>query len=97
MPPPVEILQVQYIVAFTVQMLGKLTGYIGDAIGFFGGDLVIAGQDAGTMQNLTTGIFGTNSGLILWMNDKVFYMTENMPWTDLAFGLGCLLDSIFFF
>jgi len=94
---PVELLQVQYLVAFIVKMLGQLTGYIADALGFFAVDLVAAGADAGTMQNLTTGIFGTNSGLILWMNDKVFYMVEFMPWTDLSFGLGCLLDSILFF
>ena len=92
--PAIESLQVQYLVAFVVQMLGTLTGYIGDAITLFGGDLVAAGSDAGTMQNLTTGIFGTNSGLIYWINDKVFYLIENLPWAELGTGLGALIDGI---
>ncbi len=92
--PVVESLQVSYFVAFIVQMLGTLTEYIGDAIVLFGGDLVAEGQDVGAMANLTTGIFGTNSGLIYWINDKVFYLIENLPWSDLGTGLGALIDGI---
>jgi len=90
----VESLQVQFLVAFVVKMLGQLGGYIADALGFFATDLVAAGGDAGTMANLTTGIFGTDSGLIYWINDKVFYLITNLPWAELGTGLGALIDGI---
>ncbi len=89
-----ESLQVQFLVAFIVQMLGQLGGYIADALGFFAGDLVLAGADESVMANLTTGIFGTESGLIYWINDKVFYLITNLPWAELGTGLGALIDGI---
>ncbi len=92
--PVVESLQVQYLVAFIVQLLGQLLGHLSVAVASFGTDLVNAGGDAGTMANLTTGIFGTNSGLIYWINDKVFYLIQNLPWADLGTGLGALIDGI---
>ena len=92
--PALESLQVQYLVMLIAKELGRLTGYIADAIGFFGADLVAAGGDAGTMENLTTGIFGTNSGLIYWINDDIFYIIENLPWSELGLGLGALFDGI---
>ena len=92
--PAIESLQVQYLVAFVVQMLGQLTGYIADAFGYFGADWVAAGADAGTMQNLTTGIFGRDSGIIYWINDKEFYVVSHLPWTELGTGIGALIDGI---
>ena len=44
--------------------------------------------DANTMAALTTGIFGTDSGLVYRIHEKVFYVAENMPWCDLGGGLG---------
>ncbi|MEE8374629.1 MAG: hypothetical protein V3R87_13050 [Dehalococcoidia bacterium] len=95
--PAVESLQVQYLVAFAIVKLGELMGYIAVAIDSFGIDLVNAGGDGGTMANLTTGIFGTNSGLIYWINDKVAYMAEFMPYTELSLGLGIVLQWFFNF
>ncbi len=92
--PALESLQVQYLVMFLVSMLGALTGYIAAAIGSFGVDLAAAGQDAGAMANLTTGIFGTNSGLIYWINDNAIYIIDSLPWIELGLGLGLLFDGI---
>jgi hypothetical protein len=46
------------------------------------------------MAALTTGIFGTNGGLIYWINEKVFYVVENMPWCDLGGGLGVVVKGL---
>ena len=93
--PALESLQVQYVVAFVVGLLGRLIELISGAMATFGNDLITQSADPLTMQALTTGIFGTNSGLIYWMNDKTFYMAEIMPYSELSFGLSCLLRGIF--
>ncbi len=87
-------MDVQYLVAFIVQMVGKLIELISGALVEFGLFVTQAGGDAGTMENLTTGIFGTNSGLIYWINDKVFYLINTLPWANLGTGLGALIDGI---
>ena len=40
------------------------------------------------MAKLTTGIFGSASGLIALVIDKVFWVISNLPWSDLGQGLG---------
>jgi hypothetical protein len=89
-----ECLPVQYLVAFVVGLIGDLITLIAPAVGEFGSHLLCASEDVDTMLALTTGIFGTNSGLIYWINNKVFYLIENMPWCELGAGLGGLLEGL---
>ena len=91
--PALECLQVQYLVQYIVGLVGTLVEYIGDAIFLFGGDIVESAGNAMQMNALTTGIFGTDSGLIYWINDKVFYIITYLPWCDLGTGLGQLMQG----
>ena len=93
--PAIESLQVQYLVAFVVGQLGRLIELISGAMATYGNDLISAGSDPLRMQALTTGIFGTNSGIIYWINDKEFYVVSKMPWTELGNGIGFLINGIF--
>ncbi len=93
--PALESLQVQYLVAFIGGLLGRLIELISGAMATFGNDLITDSVDPLTMQELTTGIFGTNSGLIYWINDNMIYLIANLPWIPLGTGLGALFDGIF--
>jgi hypothetical protein len=75
-------------------MLGDLIGLLSGAMIEFGNHLICASEDVDTMLALTTGIFGTNSGLIYWINNKVIYLVENLPWCDLGGALGGLLNGL---
>ncbi len=86
--PTVENLQVQYLVSFMVGLLGELIQELSVAFQNFGVTVANSAADTNAMAALTTGIFGTDSGLIYWINDKMFYLIENMPWCDLGSGLG---------
>ncbi len=92
--PTIEILQVQYLVSFITGLVGELIQELATAFGNFGVTVSDAAADGNTMAALTTGIFGTNSGLIYWINEKVFYVIENMPWCDLGGGLGQILQGL---
>lgn len=46
------------------------------------------------MAKLTTGIFGSASGLITLVIDKVFWVISNLPWDELGQGLGQFVRSI---
>jgi hypothetical protein len=89
-----ECLQIQYLVAFILRLMGEHEILMSQAWVTFGRHLICASEDADTMLALTTGIFGTNSGLIYWINNKVFYLIENMPWCELGAGLGGLIAGI---
>ena len=92
--PAMESLQVQYLVAFIVGLLGRLIELISGAMAVFGNDLITESKNTDTMAALTTGIFGTNSGLIYWINEKVFYLINHLPWETLGNGLGLLIEGI---
>ncbi len=92
--PTVESLQVSHLVAFIVRLSGELLDALATAVADFAVIVTAAGSNGDAMANLTTGIFGTNSGLIYWINQKVFYLITNLPWGDLGTGLGELLRGI---
>jgi hypothetical protein len=92
--PTLENLQVQYLVAFMVGLLGELIQELSVAFQNFGVTVADLAADSNVMAELTTGLFGTNSGLIYWLNDKMFYVIENMPWCDLGNGLGGLAAGL---
>ena len=94
MYPTIELLQVQYLVSFMVGLVGELIQELSAAFASFGATVTTYAGDANTMAALTTGIFGTDSGLIYWINEKVFYVIENMPWCDLGGGLGNLVEGL---
>ena len=76
--PAIELLQVQYLVSFIVGLVGELVQEMSAAFASFGGTVSAAAADVNTMAALTTGIFGTDSGLIYWINEKVFYVIEGL-------------------
>ncbi len=92
--PALETLQVQYLVKFITNLLGDLVSLISGALVNFGAALSGYAADDVMMQELTTGIFGRNGGLIYWINEKVFYLIEELPWADLGDGLGDLIYGI---
>ncbi len=92
--PAIEILQVQYLVSFIVGLVGELIQELAGAFADFGATVSTYANDAGTMAALTTGIFGNDGGLIYWINEKVFYVIENMPWCDLGAGLGAIVYGL---
>ena len=92
--PTIEMLQVQYLVSFMVGLLGELIQELSVAFQNFGVTVADAAADGNAMAALTTGIFGTDSGLIYWINEKVFYVIENMPWCDLGSGLGHVVEGL---
>jgi hypothetical protein len=72
-------------------LIGDLTTLLSGAITSFGGHLTVQAGNMQTMAALTTGIFGTNNGLIYWINDKVFYLLENLPYAAIGDGLRAIL------
>ena len=87
-------MQVTYLVQFIVGLVGELIQEIAAAIGNFGVTVTDAAGNLDVMVLLTNGIFGQNSGLIYWINNKVFYLISNMPWCDLGQGLGQLMEGL---
>ena len=90
----IEILQVQYMVSFVVGLIGELIQEVAQAFESFGVTVSDAAADGNAMGALTTGIFGTNTGLIYWINEKVFYVIENLPWCDLGQGLAIIEEGL---
>ena len=90
----IEYLQVQFLVSFIVGLVGELIQELALAFENFGVTVSTYAADYNTMAALTTGIFGTDSGLIYWINEKVFYVIENMPWCDLGGGLGQIVNGL---
>ena len=87
-------MEVGHLVAFIVGMVGELLGEVFAGLENFADTLVTSAGNVELMDNLTIGIFGTTDGLIYWINQKVFYLIENMPWCDLGQGLGQLIEGI---
>jgi len=80
--------QVQYFVTFIVAFIGQMATEVGAAIG----DVFTSGAlDNNAMMQLTTGIFGPQNGLIYWINEKVIWLLENLPYAALGDGLRDLL------
>ena len=91
MYPTMVNFQVQYLVAFIVGLVGHLTDLLSGAVQTFGVDMVTQSGNVQTMAALTTGIFGTNNGLIYWINDKVFYLLEHLPYQAIGDGIRAIL------
>jgi len=93
--PTIDILQVQHLVSYVIGLIGTLVDDIGIAFNDFGATTVSsAAADSNAMPMLTTGIFGTHSGLIYWLNNKLFYLIENFPWCDFGQALSVLLRGL---
>ena len=91
--PEIEQLQVQYLVKFMVALWGDLVRELGGAITNLGADISAESQNAQSMAELTTGIFGTNSGLLYWLNDYIIDIVVRLPYCDLGIGLHSLLGG----
>ncbi|MEE8373961.1 MAG: hypothetical protein V3R87_09590 [Dehalococcoidia bacterium] len=46
------------------------------------------------MAELTTGIFGTESGLLYWLNDYMIDLMTRLPYSDLGIGLHSLQGGL---
>jgi hypothetical protein len=92
--PAVETLGVQYLVSFVVGLIVELIVELSEAFNDFGLTVSSYAGNATVMATLTTGIFGNDGGLIYWINEKVFYVIENMPWCALGQGLGAIIEGL---
>ncbi len=92
--PQIEVLQVQYLVKYVVELVGVLVANLGGVMGRVGAGIAAQSEDPETMAELTTGIFGTNSGLIYWLNDWMFDVISRLPYSDLGVGLHSLLGGL---
>lgn len=86
MIPEIEVLQVQFLVKFAVALWGDLLRELGSAVSNLGADIVAESQNAQAMAELTTGIFGTDSGLLYWLNDLMFDIVTRLPYCDIGIG-----------
>ena len=77
-------MQVQGLVAFIVQDIGRLIELLSGAMVTFGGETVLAGSNYSKMEQLTNGIFGTTDGLIYWMKNDLFYLVNNLGTVEMA-------------
>jgi len=77
-------MQVQGLVAFIVQDIGRLIELLSGAMVTFGGETVTAGGNYSKMEQLTNGIFGTTDGLIYWMKNDLFYLVNNLGTVEMA-------------
>ena len=77
-------MQVQGLVAFIVQDIGRLIELLSGAMVTFGGETVLAGNSYSKMEQLTNGIFGTTDGLIYWMKNDLFYLVNNLGTVEMA-------------
>lgn len=87
MIPEIEVLQVQFLVKFAVALWGDLLRELGSAVSNLGADVVAESQNAQAMAELTTGIFGTDSGLLYWLNDLMFDIVTRLPYGDIGIGV----------
>lgn len=87
MIPEIEVLQVQFLVKFAVALWGDLLRELGSAVSNLGADIVAESQNAQAMAELTTGIFGTDSGLLYWLNDLMFDIVTRLPYSDIGIGV----------
>ncbi len=94
MIPEIEQLQVQFLVKFVVVLWGDLLRELGSAMTNLGADISVESQNAQAMAELTTGIFGTDSGLLYWLNDYIIDIVTRLPYCDLGIGLHGLLDGL---
>jgi len=94
MLPTIDVLQIQHLISFVTALLGDLVQDLGSAIGDFGTTVSAQAANPNVMAMLTTGIFGTDSGLIYWINEKVFWVIEHLPWCELGHGVGTLLRGL---
>lgn len=92
--PTIEVMQVQYLVAFCVGLCGEFIQALGKAFADFGVTVCTYSGDGNAMAALTTGIFGTESGLIYWINGKLFWCIEHFPWSDMGQGLGQFMNGL---
>jgi hypothetical protein len=95
MIPTLSNFQVQYLVQFITGLVGKLIELLSGAVGDFGVEVTTQAQNTTTMAALTSGIFGPENGLIYWINDKVFYVLENLPYTALGLGIKEIVTALF--
>lgn len=69
--PEIEVMQVEFVVKYVVELFGVIVDKLGGLISDVGADIVNASYDSSSMTELTTGIFGTDGGLLYWMNGYV--------------------------
>ena len=77
-------MQVQGLVAFIVQDIGRLIELLSGGMVTFGQETVLAGGNYSKMEQLTNGIFGTTDGLIYWMKNDLFYLVNNLGTVEMA-------------
>ena len=92
--PEIEIMQVQFLVKYVVAMVGAMVSEIGGAMSNLGSGIAAQSLNSSSMAELTTGVFGTNSGLLYWLNDYVFDIMARLPYTDLGIGLHQVLTGL---
>ncbi len=92
--PQIEILQVQYLVKYVVELMGALVGSMGGVMERVGAGVAAQSEDPQTMAELTTGIFGTNSGLVYWLNGWMFDVVSRLPYCDLGVGMHTFLAGL---
>jgi hypothetical protein len=86
--------QVGYLVRFIVEDMGLLIGLLANAMSDFGNYTMIGATDIGKMNELTTGIFGTNDGLIYWMKNDLFYLVNNLGTVDQAYKFANFIAAL---
>ena len=87
-------MQVQGLVAFIVQDIGRLIELLSGAMVTFGGETVTAGGNYSKMEQLTNGIFGTTDGLIYWMKNDLFYLVNNLGTPAMAAKLANFIAAL---
>jgi conserved repeat domain len=72
-PPPPQAggRDLDKFIEYVVGLIGAILSAVGSAIG-------ATAADAGSMFDLTVGIFGENGGLIYWLNEKMLWMLEQV-------------------
>jgi len=87
-------MQVQGLVAFIVQDIGRLIELLSGGMVTFGQDTVLAGGNYSKMEQLTNGIFGTTDGLIYWMKNDLFYLVNNLGTPAMAAKLANFIAAL---
>ena len=80
-------LQVQGYVEFMISL-------VGDVMNAIGSHFLVTAADPVAAERFTTGVFGTDSGLFYWMNDKALYATTELQGADLGNLLASIISSI---
>ena len=86
--------QVGYLVQFMVEDLGILIGLLSNAMSTFGAFTFAGAQDDVRMRELTTGIFGTQDGLIYWMKNDLFYLVNYLGEPTAALKLANFIAAL---